>query len=202
MLKMTIGLKLLFGVASALTVGAFHMPIPSIYHRSTALHESTLSDSDQVEQFLAERFPDFNKLLSTNEVVWKELKTAEEGFTLFAPNSKAFSDRSKVEKLNDPRNGELLEKIGAYHAIAEPVTAQQIFEAGGLITLGGEVPTFLLAAGIFGFGGNKEETVTINSAKLIESFEFGKCIVHEVDAFVSPKILWRYADQLRIPGSS
>uniref|UniRef100_A0A7S2RP38 FAS1 domain-containing protein n=1 Tax=Eucampia antarctica TaxID=49252 RepID=A0A7S2RP38_9STRA len=195
-------LSFLLGFASILNIDAFQIPAPSTCRQLTTLYESTQSDSDQVEQFLEEKFPDFNNLLSKNEAVWKELKTAKEGYTIFAPNSKAFSDDTKRTQLTDPRNGELVEKVGAYHAIAEPVTAKQIFEAGGLITIGGEVPTFLLSGGFFGFGGNKEQTVTINSAKLIESYEFGKCIVHEVDSFVSPKILWRYADQLRIPGSN
>ena len=160
-------------------------------------------DDGVVEDFLQKQFPEFFQLLSKNEEVWKELKTAEAGYTLFAPNSKAFSDldKKKQDQLSDPRNDELVMKIGSYHAIAEPVTAKQIFESGGLITLGGEVPTFLLKGGFFGFGGGGEETVTINSAKLLYTYEIGPILVHEVDSFVSPKILWRYADQLRIPGS-
>merc|ERR1712232_825810 len=140
-------------------------------------------DDGVVEKFLQEQFPEFFQLLSKNEEVWKELKTAEEGYTLFAPNSKAFSDldKKKRDQLSDPRNDELLLKIGSYHAIAEPVTAKQIFESGGLVTLGGEVPTFLLKGGFFGFGGNGEETVTINSAKLLYTYEIGPILVHEVD---------------------
>ena len=63
----------------------------------------------------------------------------------------------------------------------------------------------MVGGGLFGFlggGGEKDEgTVTINGAKLTQSFDIGNVIIHEVDALVSPKILWRYADQLRIPGS-
>jgi uncharacterized surface protein with fasciclin (FAS1) repeats len=51
--------------------------------------------------------------------------------------------------------------------------------------------------------GEKEDGgVTINGAKVVESIEIGNCVVHEVDTLVSPQILWRYMDQLRIPGSS
>ena len=41
---------------------------------------------------------------------------------------------------------------------------------------------------------------------MVQSFEFAdankKGVVHETDGFISPSVLWRYADQLRIPGSS
>ena len=41
--------------------------------------------------------------------------------------------------------------------------------------------------------------VTLNGAKVVKSFEFADAtktgIVHEVDGFISPSILWRYADQ-------
>lgn len=44
--------------------------------------------------------------------------------------------------------------------------------------------------------------VTLNGAKVVKSIEFvdeanaiKTGIVHEVDGFISPSILWRYADQ-------
>jgi len=41
--------------------------------------------------------------------------------------------------------------------------------------------------------------VTLNGAKVVKSLEFADAtktgIVHEVDGFISPSILWRYADQ-------
>ena len=41
--------------------------------------------------------------------------------------------------------------------------------------------------------------VTLNGAKVIKTLEFADAtktgIVHEVDGFISPSILWRYADQ-------
>ena len=41
--------------------------------------------------------------------------------------------------------------------------------------------------------------MTLNGAKVIKSLEFADAtktgIVHEVDGFISPSILWRYADQ-------
>ena len=41
--------------------------------------------------------------------------------------------------------------------------------------------------------------VTLNGAKVVKSLEFADAlktgIIHEVDGFISPSILWRYADQ-------
>jgi uncharacterized surface protein with fasciclin (FAS1) repeats len=164
-------------------------------------------DDGDVESFLAQNYPETKGLLDSNNEVLKNLREASvSGYTVFAPTSKAFQDlgEKKLAQLDDPRNLEVREKVAAYHAIPEPVTAEELFNAGGVITCGGEIPTFLIGGGMFGFlgGGDKGDgTVTINGAKLLRSFTIGKSVVHEVDALVSPKILWRYADQLRIPGS-
>ena len=164
-------------------------------------------DDGDVDSFLAKNYPEVKGLLDSNNEVLKKLREASEsGYTIFAPTSKAFADLGdkKLGQLDDPRNSEVREKIAAYHAIPEPVTAEELFNAGGVITCGGEIPTFLVGGGLFGFlgGGDKEDgTVTINGAKLLRSTTIGNSVVHEVDALVSPKILWRYADQLRIPGS-
>ena len=41
--------------------------------------------------------------------------------------------------------------------------------------------------------------MTLNGAKVVKSLEFADAtktvILHEVDGFISPSILWRYADQ-------
>ena len=164
-------------------------------------------DDGDVDSFLAKNYPETKGLLESNNEVLKKLREASaSGYTIFAPTPKAFADLGdkKLGQLDDPRNLEVREKIAAYHAISEPVTAEELFNAGGVITCGGEIPTFLVGGGLFGFlgGGDKEDgTVTINGAKLLRSFTLGNSVVHEVDALVSPKILWRYADQLRIPGS-
>lgn len=38
------------------------------------------------------------------------------------------------------------------------------------------------------------------SATILRSLKIGNVIIHEVDDLISPTILWRYCDQLRIPG--
>jgi hypothetical protein len=87
--------------------------------------------------------------------------------------------------------------------IAETVSAEALFQAGGVITQGGEVPVGRsVTGGMFGMGGKEDGGVTINNgAKVVQSVPLGKGVLHEVDALTSPSILWRYMDQLRIPGS-
>jgi hypothetical protein len=90
--------------------------------------------------------------------------------------------------------------------IAEPVTDKDLFNSGGVITLGGEVPCERSrSGGMFGVGGKEDGRVVLNGAKVVKTTEFIEDekvgIVHECDGLISPNILWRYADQLRIPGS-
>lgn len=87
--------------------------------------------------------------------------------------------------------------------IASTVSAEALFQAGGIITQGGEVPIERsMTGGMFGMGGKEDGGVTLNGAKVVKSIPLGNGVLHEVDALVSPSILWRYMDQLRIPGSN
>mmetsp|Transcript_23996 Transcript_23996/g.50589 ORF Transcript_23996/g.50589 Transcript_23996/m.50589 type:complete len:210 (-) Transcript_23996:1214-1843(-) len=172
--------------------------------------QTTLQNSaSDAEEFVASKFPSCSALLVKIKDVMKAINDSDAGYTVFAPNDDAFKalGDKKLMQLKDDRNREMAEKIAAYHVIAEQVTADALFDAGGVITMGGEVPIErTVSGGLFGVGGKEDGGVALNSAKVVNTFEFsddtGKmCIVHEVDAFVSPNILWRYADQLRIPGS-
>jgi len=174
---------------------------------STETKEKETYDTRVMEMFLNQKYPAFMQLLS-NQQIWEELRTGDGGYTIFAPNDKAFDalGEDKIRQLNDPRNVETTEKIGRYHAIAAPVTSQQIFDSntGGVKTLGGEVPIGKTKSGGFLgglLGGTEDGGVTVNGAKILESFEVTNCIVHEVDGLISPQLLWRYMDQLRIPGT-
>lgn len=114
-----------------------------------------------------------------------------------------------MSQLNDPRNLELKMKVGMYHVIGEEVTAMELFNAGGVLCLGGELPIERGTGGGFlggllgglGQGSREDGSITVGSAKVTQSIPIGTGIVHEVDGLVSPNVLWRYADQLRIPGS-
>lgn len=177
--------------------------------RHLSRHKSRLTrlkstQDDNIDSFLSQYYPNFLSLITKNEKVRKAL-IGEDESTVFCPNDDAFFKLSEKEReqLNDPRNLETVEKIGAYHIIGEHVTADALFASGGVITLGGEVPVGRsVTGGFMGFGGQEDGGVTINGAKVTQSKQVGSVIVHEVDALISPKILWRYMDQLRIPGSS
>jgi uncharacterized surface protein with fasciclin (FAS1) repeats len=91
-----------------------------------------------------------------------------------------------------------------------PITVQ------GLVTLGGQVPVGRFQASKGNFlsnllGGSKsdssntmdtDDVVIGPAARIVKSYKLagGSIIVHEMDSFVSPELLWRYCDQLRIPG--
>ncbi|CAB9518771.1 Beta-Ig-H3 fasciclin [Seminavis robusta] len=177
-------------------------------YTTTVLHASEASAEDvDIEAFLEERYPAFMMILRRNEKACKILRESTSvGFTVFAPTDASFQElgETKCAQLTDPRNTETAEKIGAYHVIAEPVSATALFNAGGIITMGGEVPIDRsTSGGFFGaFGGKEDGGVTVNGAKVLQTIELGNNgIVHETDGLISPNLLWRYMDQLRIPGS-
>ena len=158
----------------------------------------------EVGNFLSSYYPEFDMVVKSNDELWKLLGDSKEGFTLFAPNVEAFSKLSdkQIKQLQDPRNKETTDKIGLYHAIAEVVTADQLFASGGVITLGGEVPVGRsTTGGLFGFGGQEDGGILIQQARITQSYEISTGIIHEVDTLISPQIFWRYMDQLLIPGS-
>lgn len=73
-----------------------------------------------------------------------------------------------------------------------------------IVTQSGEVPVGRnkSGGGFLGIGGGKEDgdIVIGPEAKVVQSFKVENCLVHEMDSLISPVQLWRYADQLRIPG--
>jgi uncharacterized surface protein with fasciclin (FAS1) repeats len=91
-----------------------------------------------------------------------------------------------------------------------PITVQ------GLVTLGGQVPVgrFQASKGnflsnLFGNDDDRDNSNTMGddvvigpAARIVKSYKLagGSIVVHEMDSFVSPELLWRYCDQLRIPG--
>jgi len=72
----------------------------------------------------------------------------------------------------------------------------------GIKTLSGEVPVGRRKSGGFlGWGATEDGDIVVGpSANIVQSFNVEGSFVHEVDALISPVILWRYCDQLRIPG--
>jgi uncharacterized surface protein with fasciclin (FAS1) repeats len=190
--------------------------------RSVALSLASSAQSD-LEIFVSEDYPMFYSLLSLNEGLWKKLAETDGGCTLFAPSDAVFLrlGENKLLKLKDNRNLETAQKMGLYHVIvSEAVTAARLrtedwtrpapFDGGprpitvqALVTMGGEVPVGRSkSGGIFlGIGAKEDGEVVIGSnARIVKSYKVDSSIVHEIDNMISPLILWRYCDQLRIPG--
>lgn len=87
---------------------------------------------------------------------------------------------------------------------------------GALLTMGGEVPVGRFKkktdGGFFRSLVKKEKTVRDKDGKavteivvgpegtILRSVKVGNALIHEVDGLVSPILLWRYCDQLRMPG--
>lgn len=162
--------------------------------------------TSQVEDGLKENYPLFHRLImSQSSTVWKELSEASsDGFTLFILSDDAMRNLGdkKLSQLEDVRNGETAEKMAAYHAVNEPVGAEELFNSGGVVTIGGVVDIGRSTTGGFmGIGGKEDGGITVNGARILQSFNVDNAVVHEVDKLISPEILWRYCDQLRIPGS-
>ncbi|GKY92737.1 hypothetical protein MPSEU_000243700 [Mayamaea pseudoterrestris] len=164
------------------------------------------ADLQNVKTFLSERYPLFDSLiLSKNQDVWKKLSDVSDGgCTIFAPSNQAMESLGdkKLEQLRDVRNDETAQKMGAFHVVGERVTADELFNSGGVVTVGGVVEVGRsVKGGFFGIGGTEDGGVTLSGAKVTTTVDIDKCLIHEVDALISPAILWRYCDQLRIPGS-
>ena len=109
-------------------------------------------------------------------------------------------------QLMDERNVETVQKIGAYHTVGDemvPVETLLGDNIGGIMTMGGEVrvgPS--QSGGFFGIGTKDDGGVVVGSnGKIVLSSTVGAGVVHEVEGLISPEILWRYIDQLRIPGT-
>lgn len=179
---------------------------------SPSLRMSTNSEESfgsQVETFLAEYFPSYyNILLKPSEEVVKKLReNANNGFTVFAPNEAAFEalGEKKIRQLMDDRNTETTLKMAAYHTVGDEMVSLETLSSdnvGGILTMGGEVVVGASqTGGFFGIGAKDDGGVVVGSGRIVQSYPVGPGVVHEVDGVVSPAILWRYMDQLRIPGS-
>lgn len=196
---------------------------------SSSSDEKTTEEENEerpqkVELFLNQKFPSFYSLLKKNDEVFKTLAKSTTGYTLFAPNEQAFDNlgEKKRKQLADVRNEEVVEKMALYHVVSlDKLTATQLrtedwtgpkpkdgsprpFTVGGILTMGGEVAVGRSKSGGFlGLGAKEDGDAVIGSnARILKSYTLGdnEGIVHEMDAFISPELLWRYCDQLRIPG--
>lgn len=164
------------------------------------------SSTSAVEDYLRQNHGMFwDAVLGRNDAVWKRLRESDRPPTVFAPTDDAVAGlgEKRLRQLRDARNEETVLKMGAYHAVAEPVAAEELFDSGGVVTATGEVVPVerSVSGGVFGIGGREDGGVTVGGARVVETVVIGGSFVHRTDGLVSPSILWRYCDQLRIPGS-
>lgn len=193
---------------------------------SAASADAPSSDDDEgVESFLQQNYPLFESLLlSKIPDVYSVLREsdASAGYTIFCPSNSVMEgiDAKRKVQISDPRNDEVTEKLASYHVIANGKVTQErlkredwtvprvdgvaALNIGGVVTLGGELRVGRSKSGGFlGWGAKEDGGVVIgnNEARIVKSTNVGeKGIVHEVDGFVAPDLIWRYFDQLRIPG--
>jgi len=224
-IKYTLAVSFLIAISTIVTnavgVSAFQSPAVSLNSRktsSTSTKASTtlLRDTAKVEEIMTSQYPIFMKLImSKNADMWKKLSDASSGsndgdenggITIFAANDNAMKNlgEKRLSQLEDVRNGKRPKKMAGFHAIGELVTADALYNSGGVVTIGGVIDVGRSRSGGFmGIGGKEDGGITINGAKIVQTTEVdSNCLIHEVDMLVSPEILWRYCDQLRIPGSN
>lgn len=181
----------------------------------------------KLDSFLEKKYPSFYRLLMTNDETAKAIKQQQQqeqegGVTVFVPNEDAFKalGKEKISQIEDPRNLEIRERIASYHVVQSrrpSISAVQLVtedwsrgkqEDGsppntmiaGINTLGGNVPIGRSKSGGFlGWGAKEDGDIVIGSdAKIVFSYNVEGTFVHEVSALISPSLLWRYCDQLRI----
>ena len=187
-------------------------------------------EKSKLDVFLSKKYPEFYKELVNDDMkkVFATSGTSlgqGKKCTVFVPNAKAVEDLGdkKLKQLEDPRNVEIRDKMGSYHVIpTDSVSAVELLTedwtkvqpgktkpntvVASIVTMSGEVPVGREKSqdgGILGlFRPPKEDGPIVigPSAKIVQSFVVDDNYVHEVDSLISPRILWRYCDQLRIPG--
>ena len=173
--------------------------------------------SMKVEAFLEKKYPSFYTRLM-NEDIRKALN--EDKATVFVPNEAAFEalGEKKLLQIGDPRNEEIREKMGSYHIVPGVIVSAMELKTedwtkgrpkdgskpntvvAGIKTQSGEVPCGReKSGGILGWGAKADGDFVVGpAAKIVQSFNVGDYLVHEMDDLISPLALWRYCDQLRI----
>mmetsp|Transcript_19894 Transcript_19894/g.29440 ORF Transcript_19894/g.29440 Transcript_19894/m.29440 type:complete len:229 (-) Transcript_19894:135-821(-) len=171
-----------------------------------------------LDKFLELKYPQFYALVGKNDEIGDAINK-NNNITVFCPNSEAFQElgAEKLTQLNDPRNLEAAERIVSYHVILdEAVPRTRLYQEDwtapktpkgnpelsyrGIMTAGGEVAVGRTKSGGFlGLFREEDGGVLIGGkGRIVQSFEVGGSYVHEVDSVISPDLLFRYLDQLRI----
>jgi uncharacterized surface protein with fasciclin (FAS1) repeats len=197
------------------TAIAFSPPVaPSA--RTTHLYSAPAPEDESIQSYLQTNYPLFETLLlSKIPNIYSILKESDaaNGYTIFVPSNAVMENIDSKRKLqiSDPRNAETTEKLASYHVIPNGKVTQErlkredwtvpkidgvaALSIGGVLTLGGELRVGRSkSGGVFGFGAKEDGGVVIgnNDAKVVKSTNVGeKGVVHEVDGFVAPELIWR-----------
>ena len=196
-----------------------------LYDTTTGMSSSSLTT--ELEEFLQQEHTMFYALLLyKNEDVWKKIRdstvTKNGACTIFAPTNaamEALGDK-KIQQLRDNRNEEVRNKMGSFHIVVDDdtvVTTEQLYNSGGIRTIAtGDNPIVPVERNkrsggnifaMFTKSENDDDDGTVvlgsNNARIVNSIylKSSNTLIHQMDALISPNILWRYCDQLRIPGS-
>jgi Fasciclin domain len=183
---------------------------------TTRLAAETTSAVSMVESYVQEQHAIFwNLVLSKNDALWKALRESassnlsNNGITLFCPTNEAMKalGEARLRQLADDRNYETVLRMGEFHAVSEPVSADVLFNSAGVVSLARASRDQILAVerrkvgGFMGIGGTEDGTSTVGGAQIVQTICLGPSFIHATNGLVSPSILWRYCDQLRIPGT-
>lgn len=199
---------LLVGVSAAFVVPDGVRSTPCVEYAASSTFSRLGASTSSIEDYLEQNHIVFwNTILRKNDNLWKKLRESEQSPTIFAPTDEAMQalGDKKLQQLKDVRNEETVLKMGTFHAVMEPISAEDLFDSGGVVTAFGDVVPVerSVSGGMFGIGGKEDGGVTVGGARVVETVILkGDSIVHRTDDLVSPSILWRYCDQLRIPGSN
>lgn len=210
------------------SVDAFVGPSPKgVVAREITLQESASEEGppdEGIRSFLQQNYPLFDTLLISKipdiDSILRESDSSD-GYTIFCPSNSVMEniDSARKVQISDPRNDEVTEKLASYHLISNGKVTQErlkredwtvpkvdglaALNIEGVVTMGGELRVGRSKSGGFmGWGAKEDGGVVIgnNEARIVKSTSVGNGIVHEVDGFVAPELIWRYFDQLRIPG--
>lgn len=181
---------------------------------------TTASSSNKVEAFLQKKFPSFHAMVGEGALLRSLVNGDDKAATIFAPNDAAFDalGEKKRSQIRDPRNEEIRERMVGFHVVPEAsISAMELRTEdwtkgrpkdgskpdtiiAAVTTQAGEVPVGReKTGGVLGWGAKATGDIIVGpEAKILQSYNVGNVTVHEMDALVSPLVLWRYCDQLRI----
>lgn len=115
----------ILGVSIAFQPQNAHLPTRKDSMRNGAAIFNCASD---VEEYLAANYPLCSALFAKNADVMKKIIKSDVGFTIFAPNSEAFSrlGEKKISQLNDVRNAEVIYLIDVTYVVTPMISDQPL----------------------------------------------------------------------------